>query len=168
MECADDIGLCTAVSGNRKRCVFVCGAGRTAVYRKNLSTGNNLFVSCGTKQTGNGFLDDYAFYTAALLGLYEASKDDSYLKKAESFCREAIDQFADEKNGGFYLIGKENEPLVLAPKETYDGAMPCGNSIMAYNLVRISQLTNNSEWEQIAQRQLAFLSGQSADYPGGT
>ena len=45
--------------------------------------------------------------------------------------------------------------------------MPCGNSIMAYNLVRISQLTNNSEWEQIAQRQLAFLSGQSADYPAG-
>ena len=135
---------------------------------KNLSTGNNLFVSCRDgKQTGNGFLDDYAFYTAALLGLYEASKDDSYLKKAESFCREAINQFADEKNGGFYLIGKENEPLVLAPKETYDGAMPCGNSIMAYNLVRISQLTNNSEWEQIAQRQLAFLSGQSADYPAG-
>ena len=67
------------------------GAGRTAVYRKNLSTGNNLFINCGTKQTGNGFLDDYAFYTAALLGLYEASKDDSYLKKQKaSAARQSI------------------------------------------------------------------------------
>lgn len=38
---------------------------------------------------------------------------------------------------------------------------------MAYNLVRLSQLTDDSAWEEFAERQLAFLSGQSADYPAG-
>lgn len=31
----------------------------------------------------------------------------------------------------------------------------------------IMSATNNSEWEQLAERQLEFLSGQSADYPAG-
>lgn len=135
---------------------------------ENLSDGESLFVSFRDgRKTGNGFLDDYAFYVNALLELYTATEEREYLYKAERFCREAIEKFADEKNGGFYLIGKDNEKLVLTPKETYDGAMPCGNSMMAYNLVRISQLTNNSEWEQFSERQLEFLSGQSADYPAG-
>lgn len=142
--------------------------GAQRYIEENLSDGNRLFVSCRDgRLTGNGFLDDYAFYTAALLGLYEASKNDAYLKKAERFCREAIHQFADADNGGFYLSGKDNERLVLIPKETYDGAMPSGNSVMAYNLVRLSQLTDDSAWEEFAERQLAFLSGQSADYPAG-
>ena len=135
---------------------------------ENLSEGKKLFVSYRNgRKTENAFLDDYAFFSNALLGLYEATEEKAYLHKAESFCREAIEKFADEKNGGFYLVGKENKQLVLTPKETYDNAMPCGNSIMAYNLVRLAQLTNNSEWEQLAERQLTFLSGQSKDYPAG-
>lgn len=135
---------------------------------ENLSDGSRLFVSYRDgRQTGNGFLDDYAFYTAALLSLYEASRDASYLQRAESFCRAAINQFADKKSGGFDLTGKNHEQLVLTPKETYDGAMPCGNSVMAYNLVRLFQLTERGEWEQMISRQLAFLSSQSADYPAG-
>lgn len=135
---------------------------------ENLSDKNSLFVSCRDgRQSGSGFLDDYAFYANALLGLYEATGEQAYLYKAESFCREAIDKFADDGNGGFFLVGRDDEQLVLNPKETYDGAMPSGNSVMAYNLVRISQITNDSEWEQTAQCQLAFLSGQSADYPAG-
>lgn len=31
----------------------------------------------------------------------------------------------------------------------------------------IMSATNNSEWEQLAGRQLEFLSGQYADYPAG-
>lgn len=135
---------------------------------KNLSDGKNLFVSFrDNRKTVNGFLDDYAFYANALLGLYKATGEQAYLQKGEGICREAIEKFIDDKNGGFYMSGKNNEQLVMTPKETQDGAMPCGNSIMAYNLVRISQLTNDNEWKQLAERQLAFLSGQSSDYPAG-
>lgn len=135
---------------------------------KNLTAGKNLFVSYREgRWTGNGFLDDYACCAGALLELYGATGEQAYLRRAEGICREAVEQFADAENGGFYLSGKDSEQLVVIPKETYDGAMPCGNSVMAYDLVRLSQLTDSSEWEQLAQRQLAFLSGQAAGYPAG-
>lgn len=56
---------------------------------------------------------------------------------------------------------------MFRPKETYDGALPSGNAVMAYNFVRLSQLTQADDWEQAARRQLAFLSGEAADFPAG-
>lgn len=135
---------------------------------EHMTEGEKLFVSYRNgKRAGAGFLDDYAFYAAALLGLYEATSDKAYLQKAETACREAKEQFTDTGSGGFTLSGKENETLVWNPKETYDGAIPSGNSVMAYNLVRLSQLTGEKEWEQAAVRQLEFLSAEAADYPAG-
>ena len=132
-----------------------------------LADGDKLFVSYRDGRRGSsGFLDDYAFYAAALLSLYEATGEGEYLQRARSVCREAVRQFADPA-GGFTLSGRENEDLVLRPKETYDGALPSGNAIMAYNLVRLSQITREAEWEEAAEKQLAFLSGQAADYPAG-
>ncbi len=133
-----------------------------------LSDENNLFVSYRDgKCSGKGFLDDYAFYAAAMLEMYRATLDKSYISKAEALCREAIKQFADKKNGGFYLNGKDNEKLVIAPKEIYDGAVPSGNSVMAYNFVRLWQLTGEAEWEDAAKQQLRYMSSAASDYPSG-
>ncbi len=111
---------------------------------QNLSEGSRLYVSCRNKvRSVKGFLDDYAFYTAALLCLYEASGKSLYLERAEQICGEARSQFEAEE-GGFYLYGHQNSPLITRPKESYDGALPSGNSVMAYCLVRLSQLTGDS------------------------
>lgn len=132
-----------------------------------VSDENGLFVSCREgKRTARGFLDEYAFSAAALLGLYEATLEEPYLRRAERLCRQAS-QFADRDGGGFHLTGAANERLVFRPKETYDGALPSGNAVMAYNFVRLSQLTQADDWEQAARRQLAFLSGEAADFPAG-
>ena len=57
---------------------------------KNLADGNILFVSCRNGAGAvNGFLDEYAYYTAALLSLYEAVSDEKYLRRAEEICNEA-------------------------------------------------------------------------------
>lgn len=135
---------------------------------ENLTEGNRLYVGWREgRRAAVGFLDDYAFYAAALIGLYEATLDRSCLRRAEEICREAAKQFEDREAGGFYLSGSENQPLIFAPKETYDGAMPSGNAVMGYNLVRLSQLTHDDAWEQAAARQMAYLSGEAADYPAG-
>ena len=133
-----------------------------------LADGLVLYVSCRNGvRTTTGFLDDYAFYAAALLSLYDATYEAVYRDKAEAVCREAVRQFRDEKGGGFSLNGKNNEDLVLTPKESYDGAMPSGNAVMAYTLVRLAQLTHTPWLEDAAEAQLAFLSVEAARYPAG-
>ena len=114
-----------------------------------------------------GFLDEYAYYTAALLSLYEVDSDENYLKRAEEICKEAQRQFSDKNEGGYFLYGSENDRLITRPKETYDGAVPSGNSVMAYCLVRLAHITGSKEDQTAAERQLAYMSGEAQAYPAG-
>ena len=152
-------------TGNRK--YLLAAEKNQAFIEKNLADQDLLYVSCrnGVRSV-NGFLDEYACYTAALICLYEASFQEKYLTRAQQICQEAQRQFADDA-GGYFLYGTENSRLVTRPKETYDGALPSGNSVMAYCLVRLSQLTEKQEYAQAAEKQLAFMAGQAAEYPAG-
>lgn len=119
------------------------------------------------KRSGKGFLEDYAYEVFALLSLYGATLDKRYLEEAKEFCKKAVHDFWDGEQGGFFLYGEENESLILRPKETYDGAVFSGNSAMAYNLVQLSLLTGGNEFEDIAERQLQFMSSEAKHYPVG-
>lgn len=135
---------------------------------ENLVRGTILYVSCrDRKHSVKGFLDEYAYYTAALICLYEATLNPVYRKRGEEICREAKRQFADEKGGGYFLYGTQNSSLIARPKETYDGALPSGNSVMAYCLVRLMQITEEEGYRQEAEKQLAFLSAEAESYPAG-
>ena len=118
------------------------------------------------KRSDKAFLDDYAYYVSALIELYNSTLDRDYLNKAELFCSEAVKRFTAE-NGGFFLCQSDNSELFMNPKEVYDGAIPSGNSIMAYNFVRLYQLTDDEKYRGLAEKQIAFLSEQAADYPAG-
>jgi len=138
-----------------------------AFIEENLIEQDVIYVSCRNKaRSVRGFLDEYAYYTMALIFLYDVTSDTKYLKRAEKFCGEAQRQFGDEK-GGYFLYGAENEKLITRHKETYDGAMPGGNSVMAYCLVRLSQLTGREDYKQAAEKQLIFMSGEAGQYPAG-
>lgn len=135
---------------------------------RNLAYGNQLYVSFRDHiRFVKGFLDEYAYYSAALIQLYEATSNASYLKRAEEICAEAERQFADKDGRGYFLYGTKNEDLIMRPKETYDGALPSGNSVMAYNLVRLSQITGKEEYQKAVKQQLAFLAAEAEDYPAG-
>lgn len=133
-----------------------------------LTNENCLYVSCHDQiPSVNGFLDDYAYYVAGLLSLYEVTGESCYQERAEEVMEEAQRQFRDSKGMGYFLYGMENENLITKPKETYDGALPSGNSVMAYCLVRIWQLTGREEDRIRAEKQLIFLSGKAREYPAG-
>lgn len=135
---------------------------------KSLAYDNTLYVSFRDHiRFVKGFLDEYAYYTAALIQLYEATSDGSYLERAEEICAQAGRQFKNENGEGYFLYGTENDSLIMHPKETYDGALPSGNSVMAYCLVRLSQLTGKEMYQEEAKKQLAFLAGKAEDYPAG-
>lgn len=139
-----------------------------------------LYVSCrdGVRSV-YGFLDEYAFGTAALLSLYEATGEREYLDRAGRMAKAAMEQFEDSKFGGYFLYGTKNGKLVTKPKETHDGAIPSGNAVMAYCLVRLSQLADGEEnrdiidngdaekYKKATKRQLEYLAAETAEYPTG-
>jgi len=132
-----------------------------------LCEGDALCVSYHMgKQGVRGFLDDYAACILAQLSLYRVTLEEKYLDRAKGLCDRVMTDFSDSA-GGFYLYSDEHEELILRPKETYDSAIPSGNSIMAYNLVRLSFLTDEEIYRTAAERQLDFLSSCDAQYPIG-
>ena len=134
----------------------------------NMYDGKSLYTSFrGGKLSKKAFLDDYAFYITALIELYSSTLCKNYLEKAEDFCKDAVNLFMDSKDGGFYLSASSSAELFINPKETYDGAIPSGNSVMAYNLVRLYQITEKEEYKDILEMQMAFMSVKTADYPSG-
>lgn len=164
MICA--MAMLYRVTGKEK---YRLAAAKSRAYiEKNLAEGNILYVSCrGNMRSVKGFLDEYAYYTAALVSLYEVTAENCYLERAEQICNEAVHQFADQDGNGYFLCGNQNGNLISRPKETYDGALPSGNSAFAYCLVRLSQITGKDTYRQMAEQQLAYLSGAAEHYPAG-
>lgn len=135
--------------------------------QKNLYQNETLFVSYREGKRGvKGFLDDYTAYAFSQLALYGATLDSRYSERACNLCDKVLTDFSAE-TGGFYLYGKDSEELILKPKETYDGAIPSGNSLMAYNLVRLSLITSDEKYINESKNQLDFISRDAQSYPPG-
>ena len=129
---------------------------------------NMLYVSFRDgRPSGHGFLDDYASYIFALLSLYDATLERKFLHRAVQLTRETVMQYYDSEHGGFYLSGTENEALLFRPKECYDGAVPSGNSVMAYVLVRLNALLPDQRTEDVLDKQLAYMAGEAERFPAG-
>lgn len=148
---------------------YLCAARKAQRFLQQfLSDEYTLYVSFREGKRGvKGFLEEYASYIFALLALYDAALEPDDLEQAVSFAHKAVEDFFDEDLGGFYLSGRENESLIIRMKESYDGAMPSGNSMMTYNLVRLHYLKPDSVIEAVLDKQVNYMSGEAADYPAG-
>ena len=114
-----------------------------------------------------GQLDDYAVYALALLELYQATFDVRYLSEAVFRAKQMRELFEDREEGGYYMTAVDAEQLLSRPKETYDGALPSGNSAAAVVLQRLALLTAEKTWIEAAERQLGFCVGNISKYPPG-
>ncbi len=114
-----------------------------------------------------GFLDDYAFLTWGLIELYETTFETRYLQAALELTDRVLTHFIDKQNGGFFFTPDDGEPLLVRKKEVYDGAIPSGNSVMVYNLVRLARMTGRSEFEEQAANVGKAFSETINRYPAG-
>ncbi len=105
------------------------------------------------------YLDDYAFLCFGLIELYESSFDVTFLKKAIDLNKNMIELFWDNEKYGFFLYGEDSERLIARPKELFDGAVPAGNSVAAYNLVKLARITGDTYLEEMAEKQFDFICG---------
>ena len=95
----------------------------------------------------NGYLDDYAFFIASLLDIYEATFESAYLEKANLITNIMLEQFWDESgDGGFYFTGDDHEPLITRTKSGYDHSIPSGNAIAAMDLLRLYHLMDSNDY----------------------
>jgi uncharacterized protein len=101
-----------------------------------------------------GFLDDYAFFTQALLDLYSADFDASHLRVAAKLGEDMLDLFEDRAEGAFYSTPEGDRHLILRIKDDYDGAEPAGNSAAVLALLRLHELTRDARFQQAAERAL--------------
>ena len=114
------------------------------------SDGRLMAVYRGGEAKHTGYADDYVFLVWGLIELYETTFEPRYLKKALSLNDEMLRLFWDESGGGLFLYGSDAEQLIARPKETYDGAVPSGNSVAAMNFLRIAVLTGRTDLEERA------------------
>lgn len=112
------------------------------------------------------FLDDYAYLIQALINLQEISGNTTYLYKAKSLTQWVIDQFSEDGTGFFFYTNKGQQDVIVRKKEVYDGAIPSGNAIMAFNLQYMGVVFDMSGWKERAVKMCAGLQQAVHRYPG--
>ncbi len=115
----------------------------------------------------NSHLDDYAFITWGLLEIYEATFDSKYLSKSLDLMNIMVEDFWDEKNGGFFLGADQSEKLIVRTKTAYDGAIPSGNSVAVMNMLKLSRITGNVKWAELAEKTIRAFSEDIYRAPTG-
>lgn len=63
------------------------------------------------------------------------------------------------------LAKKDGEELLIRPKEIYDGAIPSGNSVAAYNMLKLSRITGDQSLEEHARRIFNAFAGEVMLHP---
>ena len=114
---------------------------------------------------GEAFLDDYAFFIAGLIDLFEVTGEASWLERSLELAAVAQDQFEDRELGGYFMTGPRHEELISREKPAYDGVVPSGNSVMIMNLLRLNSLTGQPRLLDQAKRALDAFASQLASAP---
>lgn len=112
-----------------------------------------------------GQLEDYGFIIFGLLELYESTSNFQYLETALQYNDILTQSFRDTVNGGYFMTADDAEELIVRPKELYDGAIPSGNSVHLYNLLKLARLTGRPDLEEQAVETGKAFSGKISRSP---
>jgi len=109
------------------------------------------------KPVGRGVLEDYAFFEAGLIDLFEATSDEKWLVAAMELQEELDRSFWDSEKGGYFATHADQKDLLVREKNLDDGAIPCGNTIASMNLLRLHSLTTDDAYlERVEALMKAF------------
>jgi hypothetical protein len=121
----------------------------------------------GSVAKHNAYLEDHAYLADGLLALYEATFDKRWVDWATELAELMLARFRDAKNGGFFDTSDDHEELIHRPKDLQDNAVPSGNSMAASVLLRLSLLTENGDYWQLAEQSTATMTRLMSQYPSG-
>jgi hypothetical protein len=121
----------------------------------------------GSEAKYNAYLEDYAFLADGLLALYEATFEARWVDWARELAELMLAHFRDATNGGFFDTSDDHEQLIHRPKDLQDNAVPSGNAMAASVLTKLSLLTGNGNYWQVAEQSTATMSKFMSQYPSG-
>jgi uncharacterized protein len=111
------------------------------------------------------FLEDYAYLINAYIHLQEITGNQDYLLKAKELIEWVMLHFEDEPTGFFYFTSNIQKDVIVRKKEIYDGAIPSGNSVMAFNLQYLGIVFNVNEWVEQGYNMVSQLEKPITKYP---
>jgi uncharacterized protein YyaL (SSP411 family) len=101
--------------------------------------------------SGDAYLDDYAFLIQGLIRLamcitfleeqgeppQQAIPSEALVAQAARLCRQMVDKFYDEENGGFFSTSADHEVLFGRSKPVFDQPAPSANSVAIRCLIQL-------------------------------
>ncbi len=111
------------------------------------------------------FLDDYAFLIQALILLQEVTADAKWLLRAKGLTEWVVSNFSESETGFFYFTKSGQNDVIVRKKEIYDGAVPSGNSVMAYNLYQLSIYFDRRDWKERSLKMVSSLGELISRHP---
>jgi uncharacterized protein YyaL (SSP411 family) len=114
----------------------------------------------------DGQLQDYSFVIGGFLSLHEMTMDIEWLRQAISLADTMLERFWVEEEKRFYDTSDKSEPLVVRPRNIYDDVVPSGNSFATMDLLRLSAITGNENYKNIAIYNLQVIAEHINRNPG--
>ncbi len=108
----------------------------------------------------DAYLDDYAFFVRGLLTLYRATDEERWLDSAKTLTDRMLQQFWDDKNGGFFYTKADAKHLIVRTKKPYDSAIPSGNAVAVKNLLALG-----ADYRHYAEKTLRTFAESMAQSP---
>jgi uncharacterized protein YyaL (SSP411 family) len=136
--------------------IFIASAERALDFvRAHLWRNGRLLASYKDGRVQHkGYLDDYAFLIDALLELLQARWRNGDLAFAVELADSVLEHFEDKDQGGFYFTANDHETLIHRPMPLMDNAIPAGNGVMAWSLLRLGHLLGEMRYLKAAERTL--------------
>jgi len=78
-----------------------------------------------------------------------------------------ISHFSDSQQGGFYDTADDHESLLFRPKDVQDNAIPSANAMAVHVLTKLSLLTGDLQYWDIAEHAISGVSDLMARFPTG-
>jgi uncharacterized protein len=113
------------------------------------------------------FLDDHACLIVAFVDLYEATGDARWLREAVALRDSMLEHFWDEAGGAFYDTPSGQQDLIARTRDASDGALPSGNSMAAYGLIRLARLLADDSMLRTSERILRAFAQMMQAVPMG-
>ncbi|MEO1448124.1 MAG: thioredoxin domain-containing protein [Bacteroidota bacterium] len=107
-----------------------------------------------------GFLDDYAYLTAAFLAVYQATFDERWLREARTLVDHIQAHFSTPENPLFFYTSDEEPILVRRKTERQDDVIPASNSVLAQSLHALGLFWGNPAYLEQAKKMLSSMTAE--------
>jgi uncharacterized protein len=102
----------------------------------------------------DAFLEDYAFMIHGLVALHRATGEPRWLVEIKKLTEQTRTRFWDAAGtpgsggggGGYFDTLDGQSDLFIRTQSAYDGAVPCGNSVMLLNLLALHEITGDKKY----------------------